>query len=654
MKPALAFACLLILQDQPRPPKITKVVLYKHGVGYFERAGKVSGDQTVTLSFKASQMKDLLTSLFAVDLGGGKVEGITYDSKDPIEKQLENILIRVPEGNALTGLLSQLKGVKVEAKVGSDTIRGTVMGIEPMQQKVNDSIVTTHKLVLQTDQGNILQPHLNEVASVKILDETLQEDLKRVLEIYLKSKYADRKEVKIAFKGKDERDVVIGYLIETPIWKTTYRLIFADKTMLQGYAIVDNPTDEDWTNVDLTLVAGNPISFVLDLYTPHYPKRPVIGLAEVTPPPPPPSLERAEDEYRGKDKAEKKANYGPAPAAPKAPSVSELMSRNVEPIAQGAPVGELFAYSSKGPVSVPRGKAALIPIVNEAIQGERVLHVKPGGRVMNSFFLKNSSALTLEGGPVTVFEGSTSLGEGLIRRELRPGMKEMVNYAIEAGVRVEQAVDRKQRPMHRATFANGIVTLTYYQLLDTEYKVHNESGKRHTLYLDHPKSGGYALLEPAKPEEELPDLYRLKIDVAEKVTPVKVQERIEQSSHVYVMDAPVDQIRIWIEQPALSAKAKAFLEEVVAFKSEQARMQREYNTMNHELNQLSTDESRYRQNISVLGGSPKERELREKYLEKLAAIDEKMGALRVSMQTNEQKRRELENAFAKKVVEFKD
>ncbi len=72
----------------------------------------------------------------------------------------------------------------------------------------------------------------------------------------------------------------VGYVVEHPIWKTSYRLVLPketeDKPFLQGWAVVENPTDEDWKDVRMALVAGRPISFQMDLYTPLYVPRPMV------------------------------------------------------------------------------------------------------------------------------------------------------------------------------------------------------------------------------------------------------------------------------------------------------------------------------------------------------------------------------------------
>jgi hypothetical protein len=663
---AAAFAPSLSAQDRAAPDgptKIRKVVLYKHGIGYFERRGTIAGNQVVTLGFKASQMKDLLTSLFAVD-SRGKVEGISYDSKDPIEKQLENILIRIPQSNVLTELIGQLKGVRIEARVGTETVRGQIIGIEPVAQTSDSGTSTTYKLVVFAD-SQIRQLNLLELASLKILDEPLQKDLERILDIHLKSKYADRKEVKIAFAGEGSREAIVGYTIETPIWKTSYRILFeGDKPLMQGWAIVDNPTDEDWENVELTLVAGNPLSFVLDLYTPYYPARPHIGLETfradrdrsgfASPPPAAapgePRGRREMDAERkalAKDKADESAQAGRL-------NLSELLARSLEPVVQGTPVGELFAYTAAAPVSVPRGKAALIPIVGQRVDGERALSFNPrsSSRVMNSFYFKNSTSLTLEAGPVTFFEASTSLGEGLLRRELKPSMREMIAYAIESGVTVEQVVKHDSRPIHRATLANGVLTVLYYQFRETEYKIHNQTDKEATLYLDHPKQPPFALVDQ-KADEELPDAWRLKIKLpAGKIASHVARERTEASSAVFILQTTPDQIRAYLSQPGISAKAREFLERVAKLKGEIADMQRSRQGLQAEHSQATQDEARYRANISALGATPKERELRERYLERMAQLDDRLGELRATIQDTDAKLREREASLAKLVAEF--
>jgi hypothetical protein len=647
-------------------------VVYKHGVGYFEREGKVQGDQQVSLSFKSAQMKDLLKSLFAVDLSGGRIAAISYDTKDPLSKQLEDILIRLPEGNALTQFLSQLKGARVEVSVGGETVSGSIVGIEPVVRQTKDGVVTTYKLVLFRDDGRLQPVDLLEMSHLKLLDEALQKDLRRVLEIHLKAKHADRKSVVLNCVGQGERDVRVGYIIETPIWKTSYRLLFDEgqKPLLQGWAILENSTDEDWEQVDVSFVAGSPMSFIMDLYTAYYPERAEIpvGMAmapkpEMAPPPAPsaaaPAKMRALREEAKKEKSADAAEFLGRRAAggELRKSFSEELEFAAAPAAAGVEVGDLFAYQSREKVSLRRGQAALVPILSERLEGgERVLHWRPGiTRPTNSFYFNNSTALTLESGPVTFFDGSTCVGEGLMRKVLKKGMKDMMPYAVEAGVTVETKVNHRSDPVTRGTVANGVLTLTYVQNLESVYAVKNQLSRDAVLYLDHPKSGGYALAEPAKPTEEMEGVYRFRLELkAGASAELKVRETTPVSQQVALVQTPAETIRFYLAQRYLSDAAKRFLEALMAAQGEINRLRQEENDLTQERARLTEDDGRVRQNLSALRDSAAEAELRSKYIRRLQESDSRLELIRADLKDRAARRSALERDLAKKVQEFKE
>jgi hypothetical protein len=682
MRSALAFAAVALLsmtalgQDQAAQPlKVRKIVVYKHGVGYFEREGKVTGDQQVALTFKTAQMKDLLKSLYAVDLNGGRIATISYDTKDPLSKQLEDILIHVPEENTLTQFLTQLKGARVEATVAGEKVTGSVIGIEPIAKQTKEGVITSYKLVLYAD-GKIQPIDLLEAQSLKLLDESLQKDLARVLDIHLKAKYADRKSVVLNATGQGERTVRVGYIIETPIWKTSYRLLFTDneKPLLQGWAILENTTDEDWDQVDVSFVAGSPMSFIMDLYTAYYPQRSEIPVG-VTAAPRPEAMQLA-------DKAAAK-NFGAPPspkpmaagragafekkdAAAEAEAGVNRLRRNfaeelesaVAPAVAGVDVGDLFAYQSREKVSVKRGQAALVPILSERVDGgERVLYYKASvsSKPMNSFYFKNSTALTLEAGPVTLFDGSTCIGEGLMRKVMKKDMKDMIPYAVEAGVSVERKVIQRSDPVTKAVIANGVMTLNYTQNFESVYSIKSQIAKDTVLYLDHPKAGGYRLSEPAKAEEDVDGHYRFRVEVkAGQTAELKVRESMPSSSAVSLLGTPAETIRFYLQQRYLSEAAKAMLTQLIAAQGEINRLRQHENDLNAERTRITEDEARTRQNLQVLRDTPSELELRKKYLAQLERNEARLDQIREDAKQTTAARQTAEADLSKKVQEFRD
>lgn len=692
----LVSSAMLAAQDEESKEKpqtkITKIVLYKHGLGYFERLGIVKGDATVKLGFKTEQMQDVLTSLFTLDLDGGRITAVSYDSKDPIDKQLENILIRVPEGAALTQFLAQLKGAKVEVKIGDHVVRGSILGVEPINQKQDNMVVTAYKFVLLSETGEIQPYNLLEISSLKLLDEPIQKDLKRVLDIYLNSKYKDRKEVKVNCTGKGERNILMGYLIGMPIWKTSYRLILDEKQKpyLQGWAIVENPTDENWDNVQMSFVAGNPISFIMDLYTSYYPRRPVINLASIVPlvgglfdvdnlakqtqgiadedSRDMNSPECAAEAYEMEDSLKaKRGERRVAPQMAPAPSgsipiirkpMAELLQSSISSLASGVQIGELFAYESKTPVSIDRNKAAMVPIITENVEGSKILYYRAevSPRLMNAFYLTNSTKLTLESGPVTLFEGSTSVGEGLLKQSLQAGMKEIMAYAIETGCTLETTSQYHSKPIHKCKITNGMLVVNNYNINETVYKLANKTSRNQVVYLDHPRSGDYTLMEPKKAEEEIPGYYRFKLDLAAgKTVEFKVQEQIETLSQVYLQNISTDQIRFYLSQPPLSKSAQLLLKELADLMSQIAEQRRIYSEAQAESSRVSEDQNRYRSNMNTLNtNNPKERELREKYVEKLQSAEDKIAGLKEIMMGAQEKQNQLQRELIKKIQGFNE
>ena len=273
-------AVTIFAQSQDNPLPLRRVILYQHGVGYFERQGKVNDDQQVTFSFDASQMNDVLKSLVVLDLSQGKIGAVNFDSVKPLDKRLEEFGFALDDTNAagLTMLLGQLKGSRVEVKAGTAVSVGTVVGIEKHSRTQAQEKIETQDLVLLVESELRSFP-LEQIRGIRLLDSKLRSDLERYLAVLQSTVKKNARTLVITANGRGARDLFVSYVVEAPVWKTTYRVVLDEKKkpFLQGWAVVDNVQDEDWTNVSLSLVAGMPISFIHDLQQPRYKRRPVIA-----------------------------------------------------------------------------------------------------------------------------------------------------------------------------------------------------------------------------------------------------------------------------------------------------------------------------------------------------------------------------------------
>jgi hypothetical protein len=272
--------------DQPPETKlpITHVYLFSSGVGYFQREGNIDGDRRVDLTFPVTDINDLLKSLVLEDMGGGKITTIGYDSHDPIEKTLKSFALDLTYNPSFGQLLNQARGEKVEVVIKESnagqpaTMQGTIMGMESQQQPHGkDALVDVDILNLLCQEG-VRSVNLKDVQRLRFLNAALDKELRGALEVLASSHDALKKVVTLSFKGDGKRGVKVGYVVESPIWKSSYRLVLdkGGKLRLQGWASIENTSDEDWSNVRMALIAGRPISFQMNIYQPLYIPRPVV------------------------------------------------------------------------------------------------------------------------------------------------------------------------------------------------------------------------------------------------------------------------------------------------------------------------------------------------------------------------------------------
>lgn len=281
---------------------LAKVVLFNSGVSFFEHRGEVDGNAHVELKFNIEDVNDLLKSMVLQDSGGGKISTVNYASKDPVTKALQSFAIDLTANPTLGDLLEQIRGEKIQVEAPTP-ITGTILGVEKRKVPAGkEQVVEQSYLNLVTDEG-LTSVALDSIGRIKLLDEKLNSELQQALAILATAHATDKKSVTLNFLGNGRRPVRVGYIQESPVWKTSYRLVLdeKEKPFLQGWAIVENTTEQDWDDVNLTLISGRPISFLMDLYQPLYVQRPVVQpelFGSIVPPTYDQDLAAREGEFR--------------------------------------------------------------------------------------------------------------------------------------------------------------------------------------------------------------------------------------------------------------------------------------------------------------------------------------------------------------------
>jgi hypothetical protein len=262
---------------------VKRVVLYKNGVGYFEHVGPVRGNQDVAIPFTSGQLNDVLKSMTVLDLGGGRITSVAYGSSAPVDRQLGDLRLSISERSSLTEFLSALRGARLEIKSGATTLSGRLLSIERKTRVTSGVTQDVDYVSLIGERGDVKTADLAPGFSVRLLDSGLPARVDRYLDIVSAGREADVRRMVVSTEGAGERNLFVSYISEVPVWKSTYRIVLGKEQhapLLQGWAIVDNTVGQDWENVQLSLVAGAPQSFVQNLSQPYYTRRPEIGLPE--------------------------------------------------------------------------------------------------------------------------------------------------------------------------------------------------------------------------------------------------------------------------------------------------------------------------------------------------------------------------------------
>jgi hypothetical protein len=461
--------------------------------------------------------------------------------------------------------------------------------------------------------------------------------------------------VRLNFNGQGQRHVNVGYLLETPIWKTSYRLDLPEKKppFLQGWAIVENTTDDDWDAVALTLVSGRPISFIMDLYQPLYVPRPTVvpeiyaslrapvyespvaekaaGLAESEAPMAP----------TGMPAKRSRANFGgaamntPLPAAaamePAEAHVMTLSDAGITSMAAAGAVGELFQYAIDQPVTIARQKSALLPIVNSAVQAEKLSiynqSVQPKFP-LNGLRLKNTTPLHLMQGPITVFESGVYAGDARIE-DLQPHEERLISYALDLKVEVEPVAQSAGNDITALHVRKGLLVLSHRLLETKAYNIRNKAAEKRTVLIEHPFRADWKLLEPPQPAERTPSVYRFQVQVeAGKGEKLLVNEERLTSETIALLNADIDTLLLHSRNHAISSKVKQALEKVVSMRTALADVQRHSAQVSQQINDITQEQNRIRDNMKVLAQNS---DLYSRYVKKFDEQETQIESLRTQL-----------------------
>jgi hypothetical protein len=663
---ATALIALTAGATEPATEKlpVRRVVLYKNGIGYFEHTGRVHGTQELRIDFTSSQLNDVLKSLTVLDLSGGKISGVGYNSVAPVAEQLKALRLPLDESTTLSGFLSALRGARVEIRSGAVVVAGQLLSVEEKTtHKGTEETGKTLELAIVADGGAVRTFPVTPAISVRVADRDLGEEIAKYLALVSSARDQDLRQMNISATGAGDRNIFVSYISEVPVWKSTYRILLPTKEgsspLLQGWAIVDNTVGEDWKDVELSLVAGAPQSFIQDLSKPYYTRRPVIPLPEsamltpqthegtmeesdvvngamAVPPPPPPPSKPMQGVVGGIVGGVPGGNAGAgifsksAPARPALETVDVMAAAGKEEAAaSGQDLGDLFEYNLKEKVTILKNRSALVPIINAKIKAEKVtLWSAAEARPLRALWVTNSSGLTLDGGAFNVLEDNAFAGEGIID-PLKPEERRLLSYAVDQAVRIQNKDEVESRPITHVKIAKGVMVQTSERRDHQRYTIRNTDTQSRDVVIEHAVRPGRKLVDGLKPEETSASFYRFRIKVEPcKSAELKVDEVMPLDRRVALSSVTDEQIRIWFNDVTVKPALLEALRKIVQQKNELAGLDSQIQTRQTQITAIDLDQQRLRENMKALKGSPEEKALLQRYTRELNDQEDKLQAVR--------------------------
>ncbi|MBI1205945.1 MAG: DUF4139 domain-containing protein [Azospirillum sp.] len=642
---------------------LKRVMLSTGGVGYFEYEAKVVGDAVLSLEVRLDRVDDVLKSIVVYDDQGG-IGTISLAGKEPLREVFREMPFGPEALESPVALLNALRGAEIAA-IGTREVAGRILGVteETVRLPGDGGTIQRHRLGIMTPEG-LRQVILEDVDTLRLADARLQGQVDTALAAMARHGERDRRTLSIrtaqprsgANAGHRERTVRVAYVVEAPLWKTAYRLTLAPgadarQGDLQGWAVLENLSGEDWQDVDLTVVSGNPVTFRQELYQAYYVNRPevpveVLGrvLPKVddgtVPPPPPPA--QAADAFRqrsgrGLALAEALPAMRPAPMA-EAPSPAPPGHFAEIAAAESSEATTQVTFHAPTPVTVASGHSLLLPIVSRAVPAERLALYQPATEPhhpLATVRLRNDGSSGLPPGILTLYErgadGVVSFVGDARLAALPVGEERLLSFAVDQKVRIDRE-DSSGQILTRARAEGGVLQVTTTERSTTRYSIAGAAQESRVVVIEHPRRAGWELVEPKDAKPELTSAaYRLRQEVgpATAATLDVVLER-PRAERFELVNLAADQILYYAKAQALPAALRTALARLAELRAAVADRQRAIEQVQRDQSEVGRDQQRLRDNLNAV---PRDSDLYRRYLAKLGEQEDRLERLNADLAT---------------------
>jgi hypothetical protein len=653
-------ACLWAQGLQENNIPLKKVVILTSGLAYYEHSGSINGQAGVNLPFKLETVNDALKTLVISDPSSSN-PSVTYQSSNTLIQTLRSLNIDLSDMPGIAAILSKLIGAEIE--IASPTAyTGRITSVEYRQiMNANGMMTNEPWLILRTKDG-LLSFNIKDISSIKFKDSAIEKDLDRALDLIAASRNTLSRQLLVNLPGSGRRNVSISYVIPSPVWKVSYRLdLGASKPLFQGWAIIDNDSDTDWNNIELSLVAGRPASFIQELYPPYYVYRPVLPLS-IAGAAPAASYETsaymAADEAEMQSKQRADYDYGmgreraaaePSPSAPRASGGSSSnLTGGVVDTAGGNNAGGQFEFTIKNPVSLNRRMSAMFPLVESTLEARKLLIYSGTGRFPRlGAELTNTSKMKLPAGPITVYDGGVYAGDALIEF-WNENEKRLISFGEDLSVTASTG-NTSTNVISKVNVSQGFMTITRLLNYIKTYTFINSGSEQKLLVTEHTKTSNTELVSP-KADEQTTSAYRFNVTLAaNKQTVLTVTEQRPISERITLLPLRLDSLISYSSNQEIPANVRQAFAKAVELKRACDAADLSVREITDRRERLVSDQDRIRKNLEAAGNQTQQG---QEYLRRLVSLDAEIDAIASELQKANANAKAAKDAYEKYLAEL--
>jgi hypothetical protein len=483
------------------PVHSNNLTLFSNGIGHFRRVYSVDAKdcQQISIPFKRDHIGDVAASLQVF----GNVKLVTPPSFTPSNSNAT--ALRIDQTDAYISLLTGLSGAQVSVIAeGKSAQKFTLLGIDQIASAV-DGLMHQNFLVLLNELQQVARYDFRNVNSISFIEESVRAEIAKALQNNFQKIKPDSTLLDISLSSLNGQatTATIQYTIPVAAWKMRYA-IYQDggRFFLEGAAIIDNNTDEDWDGFYVSVVTGNPISFSTDIaniVVPHRKMIPIVDGASQDVVYDSGTTACSAGEPMAPATRGRKATRGLGPKMSTANYVSfgleavDVGGGYEAPIAESAgvdskDVGDFCVYTSKEPITLLSRKSAIVPMFKVVLQkaGLVLLYKESNNarRPYRTIKFKNETQYSLGKGKTIIYNEGVLSGECVLDMT-KPGENRMLPHCLENGVKIEKQCGDLQRRRSNIKIDAGVAYSEEVYTVKTTYTVVNKKDELFKIALEH-------------------------------------------------------------------------------------------------------------------------------------------------------------------------